>query len=60
MIQTIVMPVTVLSGDSYVSLQYLFRVFKQSISKTVPEVCEAIIDILKDYVKVSEILYLKD
>lgn len=45
------------SGDSYVSLQYLF---KQSISKIVPEVCEAIIDVLKNYVKVSEIIYLKD
>ncbi|CAK1599439.1 unnamed protein product [Parnassius mnemosyne] len=39
------------SGDSYVSLQYLFRVSKQSISEIVPEVCEAIIDVLKDYVK---------
>lgn len=41
------------SGDSYVSLQYLFRVSKQSISKIIPNVCEAIIDTLKDYVKVS-------
>lgn len=46
------------TGDSYVSLQYLFRISKQSISKIIPEVCEAIIDLLKDYVKVSKtILY---
>ncbi|XP_053615431.1 uncharacterized protein LOC128683450 [Plodia interpunctella] len=40
------------TGDSYVSLQYLFRISKQSISKIIPEVCEAIIDLLNDYVKV--------
>lgn len=42
------------SGDSYTSLQYLFRVSKQSISKIIPEVCDALIEVLSDYVKVSK------
>lgn len=42
------------TGDSYTSLQYLFKVSKQSISLIIPEVCDAIIESLRDYVKVSE------
>lgn len=42
------------TGDSYTSLQYLFRVSKQSISRIVPEVCDAISEVLKNWVKVSE------
>ena len=40
------------SGDSYTSLMYTFRISKQAISRIVPEVCEAIISALKQYVKV--------
>ena len=46
------------SGDSYVSLQYLFRISKQAISCIVPEVCEALVEKLKDYIQVSQILLL--
>ena len=40
------------SGDSFTSLMYTFRISKQAISQMVPEVCEAIISSLKQYVKV--------
>lgn len=42
------------TGDSYMSLQYLFKVSHQLISTIVYEVCKALIDVLKDEVKVSK------
>jgi len=44
------------SGDSYVSFQYLFRISKQGTSCIVPEVCEALVEKLKDYIQVRQIL----
>lgn len=40
------------SGDSFVSLQYLFRVSKQSISRIVRKTCDALVKVLKGYVQV--------
>ena len=44
------------SVDSHVSLQYLFRISKQAISCIVAEVCEAVVEKLKDYIQVRQIL----
>lgn len=44
------------TGDSFKSLMYLFRVSAYSISTIVPEVCEALIEGLKEYIKASKYL----
>lgn len=41
------------TGDSYHTIMYMFKISKQVISRTVPEVCEALITALKDYIKVN-------
>lgn len=42
------------TGDSYMSLQYLFKISHQLISTIVYEVCKALIQVLKEEVKVSK------
>ncbi|XP_074037262.1 putative nuclease HARBI1 [Leptinotarsa decemlineata] len=40
------------TGDSFKSLEYLFRVPKNTISKFIPETCKAIIKELEEFIKV--------
>ncbi|XP_052888964.1 uncharacterized protein LOC128297371 [Anopheles moucheti] len=42
------------TGESYSSLSFLFRVGVSTISSIVPEVCECLVEVLKDCVKLSE------
>jgi len=44
------------SGDSYFSLQQLFQISKQTISCIVPEVCATLLEKLKDYIQVRQML----
>lgn len=41
------------TGDSYMSLSYLFKVSKQNISRYVDAVCKALISELKNEIKVN-------
>lgn len=41
------------TGDRFRSLHYLFKVSPQIISEIVPEVCSALIEALKDYIKIT-------
>lgn len=42
------------TGESFMSLQYIFRIPQPTISRIVPEVCDAIYTVLKDrFMKVS-------
>lgn len=41
------------TGNSYRSLQHFFRVSKPAISNFIPEVCDAIYESLREFIKVS-------
>lgn len=41
------------TGDSYQSLSYLFKISKSAISLFIPIVCDALIEALNEYIKVS-------
>uniref|UniRef100_A0AAG5DM33 Uncharacterized protein n=1 Tax=Anopheles atroparvus TaxID=41427 RepID=A0AAG5DM33_ANOAO len=40
------------AGDNYKSLEYAYRVSAQSISMFIPQVCDSLVLLLRDYVKV--------
>lgn len=46
------------TGDSYHSLMYQTRISKQSISQIVPETCEALVEVLNGFVKVSKLAWV--
>lgn len=48
------------TGDSYKTLQYIYRVGKSSISEFVPEVFKAIFEELKEYIGVKTVQKLKN
>ncbi|KAJ8892307.1 hypothetical protein PR048_004887 [Dryococelus australis] len=41
------------TGDSYTTLQYLFKISKQSLSLIIPKVCKALTEALKVSIKLS-------
>lgn len=44
------------TGDSYQSLHYLFKISTSAISLIIPEVCKAINSVLKDQIKVTQVV----
>mgnify|MGYP000377375548 CR=1 FL=1 len=44
------------TGGSYKSLLYLFRIYELTISKTLQDVCQAIIEVLEDHVQMRYII----
>jgi hypothetical protein len=47
------------TGNSYTRLQYLFQIYKQTISQIVPKVCQAIVEALMENIQVK-IVYWKE
>ena len=46
-----------ITGDSYQSLSYLYRIGRSTFGVLIPETCRAIYEVLKDtYMKVRRIL----
>ena len=41
-------------GESYTSLQYLYRIAAQTIGKIIPDACRAITEVLHEYIQVSK------
>ncbi|XP_049294069.1 uncharacterized protein LOC125769390 [Anopheles funestus] len=39
------------TGDSYKTLEYAFRISAQAIGAFIPEVCDCLVEVLQDYVK---------
>ncbi|KAG8233899.1 hypothetical protein J437_LFUL005227 [Ladona fulva] len=39
------------TGDSFTSLGYLFKISHQSISSILPDVCQALIEVLQNEIK---------
>ena len=46
------------TGDSFKTLEYLFRIPQCSISKLIPQILDAIAEVLKPYIQVSLLIYL--
>jgi hypothetical protein len=44
------------TGDTYATLQYLFRVSKRGISNIIPEVCMALVE-LKQYIQACNLTF---
>jgi hypothetical protein len=43
------------TGDSYASLKFLFKISPQAMSTIVPEVCSALVELLKNFIEVSHL-----
>lgn len=42
------------TGDSYHSLMYMFKISKQAISSIIPNICDALVNVLQDYIQVRK------